>query len=116
MDMKDSLGNLMKEAQKMQEKMQAAQKELIDTIVTGKAGAGTYTVTVELDGRHMTRSINISQSLVDDADKDMIEDLVAAAYNNAVETLEGISKKKIEQLTSGLKLPTDFGSLGQDKE
>lgn len=114
MDMKDSLNNLMKEAQKMQEKMQAAQQELIDTVVVGKAGAGTYTVTVELDGRHMTRKITISQSLVDDADKDMIEDLVAAGYNDAVEKLESISKQKIEQLTSGLKLPTDFGSLEDD--
>ena len=79
--MKGGLGNLMKQAQEMQASMQRAQEELANIEVTGESGGGLVKVT--MTGRHEVRRINIDDSLVGD-DKDMLEDLVAAAVNDAV--------------------------------
>lgn len=106
MDLKANLGDIMKEAQKMQEKMQKAQEELANMTVTGEAGAGL--VKIEMNGRHDVKSVNINQNLMEE-DKEMIEDLVAAAINDAVRKVEKASKDKIADLTSGMQLPQDLG-------
>lgn len=105
MDMNANLGNLMKEAQKMQKKMQDAQQQLSDMSVTGESGGGL--VKVEMNGRHDVKKVNINKNLMDE-DVEMIEDLVAAAVNDAVRKIEKVSKEKISQLTAGLNIPTDF--------
>jgi nucleoid-associated protein EbfC len=109
MDMNQNLGNLMKEAQKMQKKMQDAQQQLSDMLVTGESGGGL--VKVEMNGRHDVKTVKINNNLMDD-DVEMLEDLVAAAVNDAVRKIEKASKEKISQLTSGLNIPTDFGGEG----
>lgn len=111
MDMNANLGNLMKEAQKMQKKMQDAQQQLTDMIVTGESGGGL--VKVEMNGRHDVKKVNINNNLMDE-DKEMIEDLVAAAVNDAVRKIEDASKKAISKLTAGLNIPTD--ATGGEKE
>jgi len=100
--MKGGIGNMMKQAQKMQEDMQKAQQEIASMEVEGKAGGGM--VTVIMNGRHELRSVNIDESLMKD-DKDMIEDLVAAAVNDAVRKIEQESSEKMSGVTSGLNLP-----------
>lgn len=105
MDFKGNLDDLMKEAQKMQDKMQKAQDELTNLSVTGEAGAGL--VKVDMNGRHDVRKVFINENLMDE-DKEMIEDLVAAAFNDAVQKVEKQSKSMISDLTAGFKMPTDF--------
>ena len=112
-DIKSNLNNLMKEAQKMQEKMQDAQKELAELEVIVKAGAEPKHVKCTMNGRHQVKKITISRDLFDDEDPDMtdpeiIEDLVAAAINDAVNKIETESRGKIKELTAGMNLPTDF--------
>jgi hypothetical protein len=107
MDMNANLGNLMKEAQKMQKKMQDAQQQLSDMAVTGEAGGGL--IKIEMNGRHDVKKVTINKNLMDE-DVEMIEDLVAAAVNDAVRKIEKVSKDKISQLTAGLNIPTDFDS------
>jgi len=103
--MKDNLDKLMQQAQKMQEQMQAAQEELTSLNVTGEAGAGMVKVT--MNGRHDVSKVNISPNLMDE-DVEMIEDLVAAAVNDAVRKIEKESRQKITELTAGIKMPTDL--------
>jgi len=110
MDMNANLGNLMKEAQKMQAKMQDAQQQLTEMLVVGEAGGGL--VKIQMNGRHDVKKVNINQNLMDE-DAEMIEDLVAAAINDAVRKIEKASKDKISQLTSGLNIPTDFDGSGE---
>ncbi|HEX9803933.1 MAG TPA: YbaB/EbfC family nucleoid-associated protein [Gammaproteobacteria bacterium] len=100
--MKGGLGNLMKQAQKMQEQMQRAQEELANMEVTGQAGGGM--VKVVMTGRHDLKRVSIDDSLMQD-DKEMLEDLVAAAVNDAVRQLEQVSQEKMGGLTAGLNLP-----------
>lgn len=104
MDMNQNLANLMKEAQKMQERMQKAQQELLDLSVLGESGAGM--VKIKMNGRHDALEVSINPSLADDME--MLQDLVVAAINDAVRKIEKASKDKISQLTAGLNLPTDF--------
>ena len=111
MDIKGNLGEIMKEAQKMQERMQKAQEDLSNMVVTGEAGAGL--VKVKMTGRHDVKSVEINQNLMEE-DKEMIEDLVAAAVNDAVRKVEKASKDKITELTANLNLPKDLG--GTDEE
>lgn len=111
MDMNANLGNLMKEAQKMQKKMQDAQQQLTDMLVVGESGGGL--VKVEMNGRHDVKKVNINNNLMDE-DAEMIGDLVAAAVNDAVRKIEKASKDKISQLTAGLNIPTDFGGAADD--
>lgn len=110
MDMNQNLGNLMKEAQKMQQRMQEAQQQLSKLIVTGESGGGM--VKVEMNGRHGVTSVQIRPSLLEE-DVEMLEDLIAAAFNNAVDKVENVSKEKISQLTAGLNIPTDFMKDGE---
>ncbi len=100
--MKGGLGNLMKQAQEMQASMQRAQEELASLEVTGESGGGLVKVT--MTGRHEVRRISIDDSLVED-DKDMLEDLVAAAVNDAVHKLESTTKERMTGLTAGMNLP-----------
>lgn len=112
MDINQNLGNLMKEAQKMQQRMQEAQQELSRLVVTGESGGGL--VHVEMNGRHDVTKVKIKPTLMDE-DVEMLEDLVAAAINDAVRKIEKVSKEKISQLTAGLNIPTDLINKG-DKE
>ena len=100
--MKGGLGNLMKQAQKMQADMQRVQEELATMEVTGQAGGGM--VKVVMTGRHDLKRVSIDDSLMQD-DKEMLEDLVAAAVNDAVRQLEQVSQEKMGGLTAGMNLP-----------
>ena len=105
--MKGGMGNLMKQAQKMQEQLQKAQEEVANAEVTGEAGAGM--VKLVMNGRHDVKSVNIDPSLIaDDDDREMIEDLVAAAVNDAVRRIEENSQDKMSGLTSGMGMPPGF--------
>lgn len=105
MDINQNLGNLMKEAQKMQQRMQEAQEQLSKLIVEGEAGGGM--VKAKMNGRHDIIEMKINATLMEE-DVEMLEDLVAAAVNDAVRKVEKASKEKISQLTAGLNIPTDF--------
>ena len=100
--MKGGLGNLMKQAQKMQADMQKAQEQLADMEVTGKAGGGL--VSVVMTGRHDVKRVSIDDSLLEE-DKDMLEDLVAAAVNDAVQQVEKTSQETMGDMMSGMQLP-----------
>ncbi len=99
---KGGLGGLMKQAQKMQADMQKAQEELANMEVTGQAGGGM--VSVVMTGRHDLKRVSIDDSLMGD-DKEMLEDLIAAAVNDAVRQLEKASSERMSGLTDGLNLP-----------
>lgn len=103
--MKGGLGNLMKQAQKMQADMQRAQEELAKAEFTGESGGGMVKVT--MNGRHEVRRVEIDDSLMGD-DKEMLEDLVAAACNAAVHRVEEQSKEAMSGMTAGLNLPPGF--------
>ena len=100
--MKGGIGNMMKQAQKLQEDMQRAQEELANMEVSGQAGGGL--VSVVMTGRHDVKRVNIDDSLVQD-DKEMLEDLVAAAFNDAVRQVEEKSLERMGEMTSGMNLP-----------
>ena len=100
--MKGNIGNLMKQAQKMQADMQKAQEELANMEVEGQSGGGM--VKVLMNGRHEVRRVSIDDSLMKD-DKDMLEDLLAAAVNDAVRRIESTTSEKMSGLTAGLNLP-----------
>ena len=100
--MKGPLGNIMQQAQAMQENFKKAQEELAQIEVTGAAGGGL--VEVVMTCRHDVRRIKIDDSLVSD-DKEVLEDLIAAAVNDAVRRVEQASQEKMSGLTSGLNIP-----------
>ena len=100
--MKGGIGNLMKQAQKMQEDMQKAQEELASMEVEGQAGGGM--VKVVMNGRHEIRRVSLDDSLMED-DKEMIEDLLAAAVNDAVRRVEQETQEKMSGVTAGMNLP-----------
>ena len=100
--MKGGLGNLMRQAQQMQETMQKAQAELAALEITGESGAGM--VKIVLNGRHEAKRITIEPKLLGE-DKEMLEDLVMAAFNDAVRKLAAHSQEKYAGLMSGLNLP-----------
>ncbi|ALZ74495.1 MULTISPECIES: YbaB/EbfC family nucleoid-associated protein [Rheinheimera] len=102
---KGGMGNIMKQAQAMQEKMQRAQEEIARLEVTGEAGAGMVKVTMA--GNHNVRRISIDDSLMAD-DKEMLEDLIAAAINDAVRRVEETSKERMASVTGGMQLPPGF--------
>lgn len=103
--MKGGIGNLMKQAQKMQADMQRMQEELANMEVTGQAGGGM--VSVVMTGRHDLKRVSIDDSLMGD-DKEMLEDLIAAAVNDAVRQLEQQSQEKMSGVTAGMNLPAGF--------
>jgi len=100
--MKGGLGNLMRQAQQMQENMQKAQAELSTIEVIGESGAGM--VKVVLNGRHEAKKVTIEPKLLSE-DLEMLEDLVAAAINDAARKIEERSKEKYAGLMSGMNLP-----------
>jgi DNA-binding YbaB/EbfC family protein len=100
--MKGGLGNLMKQAQEMQANMQKAQEEIASLEVTGESGGGLVKIT--LTGKYEARRVSIDDSLLGD-DKDMLEDLVAAAINDAAHKVEATTQERMSGLTSGLNLP-----------
>ena len=102
---KGGMGNIMKQAQAMQEKMQRAQEEIARLEVTGEAGAGMVKVTMA--GNHNVRRVSIDDSLMAD-DKEMLEDLIAAAINDAVRRVEETSKERMASVTGGMQLPPGF--------
>ncbi|MBZ0091337.1 MAG: YbaB/EbfC family nucleoid-associated protein [Sulfuricellaceae bacterium] len=99
---KGGLGNLMKQAQQMQENMKKMQEQLASVEVEGQAGAGL--VKVVMTCRHDVKRISIDASLMSE-DKEMLEDLVAAAVNDAVRAVEATSQEKMGALTAGMGLP-----------
>jgi len=102
---KAGIGGLMKQAQKMQENMQKAQAEIAALEVTGQAGGGL--VSVVISGKHECKRVNIDPSLFAD-DKDMIEDLITAAFNDAVHKLEEVSSERMAGVTAGMPMPPGF--------
>jgi DNA-binding YbaB/EbfC family protein len=100
--MKGQLGNIMKQAQAMQENMQKAQEELANTEVTGQSGAGL--VEVVMTCRHDVKKVSIDPELMQD-DREVLEDLIAAALNDAVRKVEKTTEEKMGGLTAGLNIP-----------
>ena len=100
--MKGGLGNLMRQAQQMQETMKKAQAELAELEVTGESGAGMVKVT--MNGHHEAKKVTIEPKLFAE-DKDMLEDLLVAAVNDAVRKIAARSQEKYSVLMSGLNLP-----------
>jgi len=103
--MKNALGNIMQQAQKMQEDMKKAQEELAAMEVQGESGGGL--VIVLMTGKREVRKVTIDDSLVGD-DKDMLEDLVAAAINDAVHKISKMKKEKMAKVTAGIPIPPGF--------
>ena len=99
---KGGLGALMKQAQQMQENMRRAQEELAALEVEGQSGAGL--VKVVMTGKNVVKRVTIDPSLLAE-DKDMLEDLVMAAFNDAVQKAEAMAQSKMAGFTSGLNLP-----------
>jgi len=100
--MKGGIGNLMKQAQKMQADLQRAQEEIARAEVTGESGGGLVKIT--MNGRHEVRRVQIDPSLVGD-DREMLEDLVAAACNDASHRVEQMTQERMSGLTAGMALP-----------
>jgi DNA-binding YbaB/EbfC family protein len=100
--MKGGLGNLMRQAQQMQETMKKAQVELAELEVTGESGAGMVKVT--LNGNHEAKQVTIEPKLLGE-DKDMLEDLLVAAINDAARKIAARAQEKYSGLMSGLNLP-----------
>jgi DNA-binding YbaB/EbfC family protein len=100
--MKGQIAGLMKQAQQMQENLKKAQEEIAGMEIEGQAGAGM--VKVVMTGRHDVKRVSIDPSLMSE-DKDMLEDLIAAAVNDAVRRVEAATQEKMGGLTSGLGLP-----------
>jgi DNA-binding YbaB/EbfC family protein len=100
--MKGGIGNLMKQAQQMQANMQKAQAEIAAMEVTGESGGGMVKVTI--NGRHEAKRVQLDPSVPMD-DREMIEDLVAAAFNDAAHRLEAVTQEKMSGLMGGMNLP-----------
>jgi DNA-binding YbaB/EbfC family protein len=100
--MKGGIGQLMKQAQQMQAEMKKAQEEMADLTVTGESGAGMVRITMTC--KHEVRGLDIDDSLLGD-DKDMLEDLIIAAFNDAVRRVEQTVQERFSGMASGLSLP-----------
>ncbi|WIO73044.1 YbaB/EbfC family nucleoid-associated protein [Porticoccaceae bacterium LTM1] len=99
------LNDLMKQAQQMQERMQKMQEEAANAEVEGQSGAGM--VKVVMTGRHDVRKVEIDPSLLSE-DKDILEDLLAAAVNDAVRKVESATQERMGELTAGMQMPPGF--------
>ena len=100
--MRGNINNLMKQAQAMQANMQKAQAEIANIEVIGESGGGMVKVT--MSGKHEVKRVQIEPSVVSE-DREMLEDLVAAAMNDAVHKVEAATTAKMSSLTAGLNLP-----------
>ena len=105
MTMKDGLGGIMKQAQQMQDKVQKIQAEIASSEVTGESGAGLIKIT--MTGRHDVKRVDIDDSLLSE-DKEILEDLIAAAVNDAVRKVENNQQERMSELTAGMPLPPGF--------
>jgi len=103
--MKGTIGNMMQQVQKMQEEMQKAQKELAEKEVTGSAGGDI--VKVVMSGQQQVKSIVIDHEMID-GDHEMLEDLLVAAFNDAMNKISELQKTDLGGLTDGLNLPPGF--------
>jgi len=103
--MKGKISDLMQQAQQMQADMQKAQEELANAEITGEAGAGL--VTVVMTGRHDVKRVSIDDVVLSE-DKEMLEDLLAAAVNDAVRKVEAHNRDKMAEVAGGLNLPAGF--------
>ena len=103
--LKGDLSGLMQQAKKMQDQMQKAQEEISNLEVVGEAGAGL--VKIMMTGRHDVKSVSLDDALMKE-EKDIIEDLLAAAVNDAVRKIEAKNKEKMSGLTAGMPLPPGF--------
>jgi len=103
--LKGGMGNIMKQAQKMQEQMQQAQSDLAKAEFIGAAGAGL--VKVVMTGRHDVKRVELDDSLLSE-DKEMLEDLLAAAVNDAVRKVEQASQTNMSDMTAGMGMPAGF--------
>ncbi|MGB5164338.1 MAG: YbaB/EbfC family nucleoid-associated protein [Woeseiaceae bacterium] len=103
--MKGGIGQLMKQAQEMQANMQKAQEEMAKLTVVGESGAGMVRVTMTC--QHQVQALEIDDSLVGD-DKEMLEDLIIAAFNDAQRKVEQTVQEKFSGMTSGMGLPPGF--------
>lgn len=100
--MKGGIGQLMKQAQQMQADMKKAQEEMAKLIVTGESGAGMVKITMTC--QHQVQALEIDESLIGD-DKEMLEDLIIAAFNDAIRRVEKMIQEKFSGVASGLGLP-----------
>lgn len=100
--MKGGIAGLMQQAQKMQERMAKAQEQLASMEVEGQAGAGMVKVT--MTGKHAVKRVQIDPALMTE-DRDMLEDLVTAAMNDAVHRVEVMTQEQMGSLTAGMQLP-----------
>ena len=103
--MKNNLGQLMQQAQKMQEEMKKMQEDLSNYEVEGEAGAGMVKVT--MSGKHEVRDLTIDPELLKE-DREMVQDLVSAAVNHAVSKVESLSKEKMSSMASDMGMPPGF--------
>jgi nucleoid-associated protein EbfC len=103
--MKGGIGNLMRQAQQMQENLQKAQAELASLEVTGEAGGGM--VKVLMNGKHEVRRVTIDPTVAGD-DRELLEDLVTAAINDAVRKVESTTQQKFAGMMGGMQLPPGF--------
>ncbi|MGR6861988.1 YbaB/EbfC family nucleoid-associated protein [uncultured Aliivibrio sp.] len=103
---KGGMGNLMKQAQQMQDRMQKVQEEIANTEVTGESGAGLVKITIT--GSHSVRRVEIDPSLMEEDEKEMLEDLIAAAFNDASRRIEETQKDKMAGVTGGMQMPPGF--------
>ena len=100
-----NMGDLMKQAQKMQEQLQKQQEEFANKEVTGESGAGMVKVT--MNGRHDVKKVDIDSSLMSE-DKELLEDLLAAAVNDAVRRIEDQNKNAMSDMAAGMGMPPGF--------
>lgn len=104
--MKPNIGQLMRQAQQLQDNMQKAQAELASVEVTGEAGGGMVKVT--MNGKHEVRRVQIDPAIAAGGDREMLEDLVAAACNDAVRKVADTAQQRMSGLVSGMQLPPGF--------
>jgi len=100
--MKGGIGQLMKQAQEMQANMKKAQEEMASISVTGESGAGMVKITMTC--RHQVQSVEIDDTLIGD-DKEMLEDLIVAAFNDSIHKVEKTTQEKFSGMASGMSLP-----------
>jgi hypothetical protein len=100
--MKGGIGQLMKQAQQMQADMKKAQEEMASISVTGESGAGMVRITMTC--QHQVQAVKIDDSLLGD-DKEMLEDLITAAFNDAIRRVETTVQEKFSGMTAGMQLP-----------
>ncbi len=103
--MKGGMNDLMRQAQKIQEQLQKAQEDLAKAEVTGQSGAGLVQIT--MNGRHDVKKVTIDPSLLQE-EKEMLEDLIAAAVNDAVRRIEDNNRQQMASITAGMGMPPGF--------